>query len=80
MTTNTRSTVARCITAASYETRDRRRLIARADALAILGKSHPARPVVDTLPCEGNHRIGYCCGVVVSTAAVLDALEASHAE
>jgi hypothetical protein len=63
------------IVAASYETHDRRRLIARGDALAILGRNHPARAVVDALPCEGNHKVGYCAGVVVSTDAVLEAIQ-----
>lgn len=60
--------------AASYGTHDNRRLIYRADALAIVGRDHPARPAIDGLPCEGNHKVGYCCGVVVDLAAVLAAL------
>ena len=62
------------IVAASYETWDHRHLIHRGDALAILGKDHPARAAIDGLPCEGNHKVGYCCGVVVARDAVLDAV------
>jgi hypothetical protein len=47
------------------------KLIPRGDALTILGTSHPARAAVDALPCAGNHKIGYCTGVVVDKAVVL---------
>ena len=62
------------IEAASWPTHDHRRLIARGDALAILGRGHPARAAVEAMPCEGNHKVGYCAGVCVDTAAVLAAL------
>lgn len=62
------------IMAASWETYDHRRLLARGDALAIL-KGHPARDAVDGLPCEGNHKVGYCAGVVVSESDVLALIE-----
>jgi metallophosphoesterase superfamily enzyme len=44
------------IVAASYETHDHRRLITRGDALAILGRSHPAREVVDAYACIRGSR------------------------
>lgn len=43
-------------------------LIPRGDVLAIIGKKHPARAAIEAMPCLGNHKVGYCAGVVVSKA------------
>jgi hypothetical protein len=51
--------------------------IPRGNALVILGKKHPAYDAVNAMPCAGNHKIGYCTGVVVDKTAVLDAIAAS---